>query len=123
MCFGALNKGTQALWLEVLIAAQRLAVTELLEQQLRQSRAELHEWALRQFPAMPPKAYRWVPEMMEISKTLEGAGMTPKLFEGAAEIYRFVAGTALGRETPENRDRARTGKEVVHLLAGEGGRP
>jgi 3-hydroxyisobutyrate dehydrogenase-like beta-hydroxyacid dehydrogenase len=122
MCFGALNKGTQALWLEVLIAAQRLGVADLLEQQLQQSRAELHDWALRQFPAMPPKAYRWAPEMVEISKTLAAAGITPKVFQGAAEIYRFVAGTALGQETPENRDKARTGRDVVRLLAEEGGR-
>jgi 3-hydroxyisobutyrate dehydrogenase-like beta-hydroxyacid dehydrogenase len=122
MCFGALNKGTQALWLEVLIATQRLGVANLLEQQLQQSRAELHDWALRQFPAMPPKAYRWAPEMVEISKTLAAAGITPKVFQGAAEIYRFVAGTALGQETPENRDKARTGRDVVRLLAEEGGR-
>ena len=123
MCFGALNKGTQALWLEVLIAAQRLGVAELLEQQLRQSRAELHEWALRQFPALPPKAYRWAPEMVEISKTLAAAGITPKVFQGAAEIYRFVADTPLGRETPENRDKSRTGAEVVRLLAEDRRRP
>jgi 3-hydroxyisobutyrate dehydrogenase-like beta-hydroxyacid dehydrogenase len=117
MCYGALNKGTQALWLEVLIAAQRLGIAPALEQQLRQSRAELHNWVLGQFPAMPPKAYRWVPEMLEISKTLGAAGMTPKVFQGAAEIYRFVAGTALGAETPENRDKARSGKDVVRFLA------
>jgi 3-hydroxyisobutyrate dehydrogenase-like beta-hydroxyacid dehydrogenase len=122
MCFGALNKGTQALWLEVLIAAQRLGVADLLERQLRQSRAELYHWAQRQFPAIPPKAYRWAPEMIEISKTLAAAGITPKVFQGAAEIYRFVAGTALGQETPENRDQARTGAEVVRLLAEERGR-
>jgi hypothetical protein len=34
MCYGALNKGTQALWLEVLIAAERLGVAGTLEQQL-----------------------------------------------------------------------------------------
>ena len=122
MCFGALNKGTQALWLEVLIAAHRLGVVELLERQLQQSRADLQDWALRQFPALPPKAYRWAPEMVEISKTLDAAGITPKVFEGAAEIYRFVASTSLGAETPENRDRARSGKEVVRLLADELGR-
>jgi hypothetical protein len=117
MCFGALNKGTQALWLEVLIAAQRLGVASVLEQQLRQSRADLYDWALSQFPAMPPKAYRWVPEMLEISKTLGVAGITPKVFQGAAEIYHFVADTALGKETPENRDKTRSGKDVVRLLA------
>ena len=120
MCYGALNKGTQGLWLEVLIAAQRLGVDGLLDQQLRQShQADLYNWALGQFPIMPPKAYRWVPEMLEISTTLASAGITSKVFEGTAEIYGFVAGTALGRETPENRDKARGGKDVVRLLAQE----
>lgn len=119
MCYGALNKGTQALWLEILIAAQRLGVDRLLEEQLRQSRADIHDWALGQFPVLPPKAYRWVPEMLEISKTMRSAGITPKVFQGAAEIYEFVAGTALGKETPENRDKSRTGRDVVRSLAGE----
>jgi len=119
MCYGALNKGTQALWLEVLIAAQRLGVAPLLERQLRSTRADLYDWALGQFPMMPPKAYRWVPEMQEIAKTLGSAGITGKVFEGAAAIYRFVAGTALGKETPENRDKSRAGVDVVRLLAEE----
>ena len=119
MCYGALNQGTQALWLDVLIAAQRLGVDGILEQQLRQSQADLYDRALGQFPILPPKASRWVPEMLEISKTLATAGITPKMFQGAADIYLFVAGTALGKETPENRDKARDGKDVVHLLAQE----
>jgi hypothetical protein len=121
MCYGALNKGTQALWLEVLMAAQRLGVDALLEQQLRQSRGDLLDWALSQYPKMPPKAYRWVPEMLEISKTLGSAGITPKVFQGAAEIYRFVADTPLGKETPESRDKERSGKAVVQSLAQQRG--
>jgi hypothetical protein len=117
MCYGALNKGTQALWLEVLIAAQRLGVAGILEQQLQQSQADRYNWALSQFPILTPKAYRWVPEMLEISKTMGAAGVTPKVFQGAADIYRFVASTPLGKETPENRDKAREGKDVVRLLA------
>lgn len=119
MCYGALNKGTQALWLEVLMAAQRLGIDRLLEDQLRKSRADLLDWVLSQFPILPPKAYRWVPEMLEISKTMASAGITPKVFEGAADIYQFVAGTALGKETPENRDKSRTGEDVVRSLAEE----
>jgi len=119
MCYGALNKGTQALWLEILMAAQRLGVADLLEKQLRSSRGDLLDWALSQYPKMPPKAYRWVPEMLEISKTLGSAGITPKVFQGAADIYRFVADTPLGKETPESRDKDRSGKAVVEELAAE----
>jgi hypothetical protein len=43
--------------------------------------------------------------------------MTAKMFEGAADVYRFVAGTLLAKETPETRDRTRDGKDVVRLLA------
>jgi len=119
MCYGALNKGTQALWLEVLIAAERLGIAGLLEQQLRQSQAEHYSWALSEFPSLTPKAYRWVPEMLEVSKTLGSVGFTPNMFQGAADVYRFVASTSLGKETPENRDKARQGKDVVRFLAQE----
>jgi 3-hydroxyisobutyrate dehydrogenase-like beta-hydroxyacid dehydrogenase len=122
MCYAGLNKGTQALWLEILLAAQRLGVDKLLEEQLRQSRSDLLDWALSQYPRMPPKAYRWVPEMLEISKTLGSAGITPKVFQGAAEIYEFVASTELGKESPEqSRDKDRSGKAVVQSLAQERG--
>lgn len=119
MCYGALNKGTQALWLEVLIAAERLGIAGLLDEQLQASQGDGYKRALGQFPILPPKAYRWVPEMLEIAKTLDGAGVTPQMFQGAADVYRFVAATSLGKETPENRDKAREGKDVVRLLAQE----
>jgi hypothetical protein len=57
--------------------------------------------------------------MLEISKTLGAAGMTPKMFQGAADVYRFIAETSLGKETPETRDKTRDGKDVVGLLAKE----
>jgi 3-hydroxyisobutyrate dehydrogenase-like beta-hydroxyacid dehydrogenase len=117
MCYSAINKGTQGLWLEIMVAAKRLGVDELLEKQLRSSRSELVDFILGQFPSVAPKAYRWVPEMLEISKTLGAAGIGPKVFQGEADIFQFVAGTSLGKETPENRDKSRTGKDVVRLLA------
>jgi len=117
MCYSAINKGTQGLWLEVMIAAKRLGVDELLEKQLRSSRSDLVDFILGQYPLLTPKAYRWVPEMIEISKTLGAAGIGPKVFQGEADIFQFVAGTPLGKETPETRDKSRTGKDVVRLLA------
>jgi len=118
MCYAALNKGTQALWLEVLIAAQRLGVDALLDKQLRQSRAAVYDAVVGEYPRLPPKAYRWVPEMLEISKTMGSSGITPKVFEGAADIYTFVAATALGKESPEAaRGQERSGSDVVRELA------
>ena len=117
MCYGAFNKGTQGLMLETLMAAQRLGVYEELEKQILSSRAEAYNGLLQALPQLPPKAYRWVPEMHEIARTFAGVGMTPRIFQGEADMFELVAATPLGRETPENRDKSRTGKDVVKQLA------
>ncbi len=117
MCYAAMTKGVQALGVELLVAARRLGVDEALEAQFKASRSDVYNWVIGALPVMPPKAYRWVPEMLEIAKTFEGAGMTPKILAGAADMYSFIADTAIGKETPENRDKSRTGKDVVNLLA------
>lgn len=119
MCSGALNKGTQLLWLEVLLAARRLGVHELLEREVLEGpRAGIHRWVMAQLPVMPPKAYRWVPEMQEVSKTMADSGITPQVFAGIADICDFVGQAALGRETPEQgRAQGRSGADIVRLLA------
>ncbi|MFN7087574.1 MAG: DUF1932 domain-containing protein [Burkholderiales bacterium] len=118
MCYGAVTKGVVALGTELLIAARRLGVENVLETEFRESLPEIHDWILNRVPTMPPKAYRWVPEMFEIARTFEDAGMTPRLMQGAAELYEFVAATDLGRESPEQaRQHHRSGSEVVRLLA------
>ena len=92
----------------------------MLDQQLRQSRAAAYESVLADLPRLPPKAYRWVPEMLEISRTLSASGITPKVLQGAADIYAFVADTMLGKESPEAaREKARSGADVVRSLAQE----
>jgi 3-hydroxyisobutyrate dehydrogenase-like beta-hydroxyacid dehydrogenase len=117
MCYGAFNKGTQGLMLETLMAAQRLGVYEQLEKQILSSRAEAYNGLLDALPQLPPKAYRWVPEMHEIARTFAGVGMTPRIFQGEADMFELVAATPLGRETPENRDKSRTGRDVIKQLA------
>lgn len=117
MCYGAMNKGVIALALEVLIAARRFGVDAALETQLMNSQRDVYDKVIRGLPQMPPKAYRWVPEMLEISRAFEAVGMTPRVFQGAADIYEFVAATALGKESPESRDKSRGGTDVVRMLA------
>ena len=119
MCDAVISKGVTALVLQMLIAAQRYGVARELEEQFTPARRRIHDVVIDALPIMPSKSYRWVPEVLEIAKTLEAVGMTPKMIEGAADVYEFVAATALGRETPERRDSSLDGRGVVQQLAGE----
>jgi 3-hydroxyisobutyrate dehydrogenase-like beta-hydroxyacid dehydrogenase len=117
MCYGAITKGTSALLTELLVAARRLGVEDVLDKELVESQPAIRDWILRNLPSMPPKAYRWVPETREIADTFEAAGLTPLMMRGAAEIYAAIAATATGRESPEEgRTRGRKGAEVVAAL-------
>jgi 3-hydroxyisobutyrate dehydrogenase-like beta-hydroxyacid dehydrogenase len=118
MCYAAMTKGTTALAVELLVAARKLGVEQALEKELRESRNDVFEWQVKSIASMPPKAYRWVPEMQEIAKTFGELGLTRRIFEGATDIYAMVAETPLGKESPEQaRKHGRTGLDVTREIA------
>lgn len=118
MCYASMTKGTIALGMELLIAARKLGVEQALEAEFRESQPDLYQSVLSRSVSMPPKAYRWVPEMLEIAKTFEGVGLTPRMLQGAADMYELIAATPLGRESPEHaRTKARSGVEIIRGLA------
>lgn len=117
MCYAAMTKGLQALGTELLVAAELLGLAQPLRAEQNDSVPELLGWLDRQIPAMPPKAYRWVGEMKEIARTFDELGLTPGIFDGAADLYAAIAQTPLGQESPESRDRTRGLDEVVARLA------
>jgi len=119
ICYGAMNKGMIAMILELLIAARRLGVDAAFIAQFKETHKEVYDRFMGALPVTPPKAYRWVPEMLQIAQTFEAVGLTPRIFQGAADMYEFVAATQLGKETPESRDKSRGGEDVVRLLADE----
>jgi 3-hydroxyisobutyrate dehydrogenase-like beta-hydroxyacid dehydrogenase len=123
MCYGALTKGLQALATELLVAARLMGLEETLREEQESSMTEVLGWLEGQMPMMPPKAYRWVGEMEEIAATFAELGMTPDILNGAADIYRMVADTPIGRESPEERDPNRDIYGVVAALAEAVGRP
>ncbi len=117
MCYGALTKGLQALGTELLLAAKLMGLDDALRAEQAESAPDVLAWLQRAVPTMPPKAYRWVGEMEEIAATFEHLGMTPRILQGAADLYRFIAATPIGKELPENRDRNRGLDGVVDALA------
>ena len=118
MCYAAMTKGSWALYSELLMAAELMGLTEPLLEEFQSGQSSVLQRMERTIPTVPPRSRRWVSEMEEIRDTFAHLGMTPHLFEGVAEMYRFMGGTPLGEELPETRDRDRTFTETISLLAG-----
>ena len=117
MCYAAMTKGSWALYSQLLMAAEMMGLTEPLLAEFQSGQQAVLERMERTIPTVPPRSRRWVSEMEEIRDTFAHLGMTPNLFEGVAEIYRFIGSTPLGEEFPESRDRERTFSETIQQLA------
>lgn len=117
MCYASLTKGLTALATEALVAGQAQGLQEALLAEFQL--LPLFNTIKRSVPAMPPKAYRWVGEMEEIALTFADLGLPPQMHQGAASLYRFVEGTILGAETPEQRHRGQTLEDAISILTSE----
>lgn len=117
ICYATLTKGTQALFTESFVSAKRLGVLDVLMTELDAGQNPLLKYVQGGLQQMPPKAHRWVGEMNELAATYQGIGLTPRMLAGAADMYRDVSKTALGRETPESqRKLVRSFDEFIALL-------
>jgi len=117
MCFATLTKGVQALAIQSFVTAELEGVGPEFRAEMEGVQANLLRSLANSLPGMPPKAYRWIGEMEEIAKTFGDAGLSSKTFEGAAEVYRFVESTPLGKEVVENRTMGTDLDDLVTRLA------
>ncbi|MEH2093023.1 NAD(P)-dependent oxidoreductase [Nostoc sp.] len=119
MSYAALTKGLTAISTELLIAAHRLGLDEQLWNEVSSSQPELAAILTRSIPSMTAKAHRWIGEMEEIAETFKEVGLTERTFYGAADVYRLVKDTSLGKETPEERNRERLLRDIITILSDE----
>lgn len=117
MSYAALTKGSAALSTELLVASWRMGLYKTLIEEFKLSQPERYTWMEQGLPPMPTKSRRWIGEMEEIAKTFEELMLTPKIYQGAADIYRFVGKTPLAEETPETLNKNRTLAELIQILA------
>ena len=117
MCYAAMTKGTTALYALLLVAAERMGLTEPLLAEFQSSQGRVLQRMEGSVPGMPARSRRWVSEMEEIESTFKHLGLTPFLFRGVADMYRFVGNTPLGEEKPEARDFSRNLAETIRDLA------
>ena len=118
MCFASMSKGYTALAIQSFTSAQKLGVLGDLQSILAEMMPARAVQTEKSLVGMAPKAYRWVREMEEISKThAEEGGFDPDIFRGAAGVYRAVAeDTVLGQEKIGKRKRGTTGEDVARAM-------
>jgi 3-hydroxyisobutyrate dehydrogenase-like beta-hydroxyacid dehydrogenase len=114
MVYAASTKGTTALWTELLVAARALGLEEELLAEFGSDQPVARR-LLAGIPSMPRRARRWAGEMEEIAATFADLGLTPRILEGAADLYRFVGATPLADQT--SRDPDPTLGEILDTLA------
>jgi 3-hydroxyisobutyrate dehydrogenase-like beta-hydroxyacid dehydrogenase len=87
MCYAADRKGTVALFAAILVTAEKLGVRDALVEQWRHHDPEFPEQVEKRIQASAPKAWRFVAEMEEISRTFSDAGVPGEFYAAAADIY------------------------------------
>jgi hypothetical protein len=104
MTYAAWTKGSQGLLAGVLALAESQGVTDALQNEWSLSQPELARSAANRTRRVTAKAWRFVGEMLEIADTFEKAGLPREFHEGAAEVYRRMAGFKEAGEVPSLED-------------------
>ena len=113
MCYAGLTKGTSALHVAVLSAAESLGLSEELGQELQSSQSHAFNQMNSGLSRLPARASRWIGEMEEIAATYEQLGLPPHFHQGAAEIYRLLSESPFATERAESVDQDRTTAQTI----------
>jgi 3-hydroxyisobutyrate dehydrogenase-like beta-hydroxyacid dehydrogenase len=113
MCYAANTKGTVALLAAILAAAEALGVRQALFDHWESEDPQFPGQVLKRIQANAPKAWRFVAEMQEISRTFSEAGAPGQFHAAAADIYTRLAGFK-DAGTPPSLD------QLLEALCGNG---
>ncbi len=117
MCYAGLTKGMMTLHTSVLVTAELLGISEELQNEIANSQKFHWEGMNKRVSMYACDAGRWAGEMDQISETFGSAGVTAKLHQGAAEIFRMLDASPLSVETRETYDKSRTLQQAVEIYA------
>jgi 3-hydroxyisobutyrate dehydrogenase-like beta-hydroxyacid dehydrogenase len=99
MVYAAMNKGADALYTAVLMAAEELGVRTELMAEFLDSQTHAAKRMAERIPYLAATAARFTGEMREIAVTFDSAGVTPEFHRGAEWVYATLARTPLAAET------------------------
>ncbi|KAF9878004.1 6-phosphogluconate dehydrogenase [Colletotrichum karsti] len=121
MCFATTTKGFMGLGIQAFTTAAALGVVDELRKEMKEAAPGLLDFAEKSIPLVPPKSYRWVREMEEISDTHRAEGgfkNNNDIFLAMAELYQSMADDpVLGAEKVDKRIRGKTVDDLASALA------
>jgi len=117
MAYAALTKGTWTLQTAVMLAAEKLGLTDELTAEFAFSQKPALDAMRARIPRLPADSQRWIGEMEEIATTFADAGVTSHFHAGAADIFRVLAQTPFALETRETIDANRTMEDALKVYA------
>jgi 3-hydroxyisobutyrate dehydrogenase-like beta-hydroxyacid dehydrogenase len=91
MSYGGITKGLTAIGTAMILAATRGGSADPLFAELSKSQPNLLAFFKSHVSTMPPKAYRWVAEMEEVSGFAGDDAEARKMYQAIAELYARVA--------------------------------
>jgi 3-hydroxyisobutyrate dehydrogenase-like beta-hydroxyacid dehydrogenase len=116
MAYAAMNKGTDALYTAVLMAAEQLGVRAELMAEFRDSQTHAAERMAARIPYLAATSARFAGEMREIAATFTSVGVTPEFHRGAEWVYATLARTSLAAETRATLPKHRSLDEALAVF-------
>jgi len=116
MVYAAMNKGTDALYTAVLMAAEQVGVRAELMEEFRASQTQAAERMAARIPYLAATANRFTGEMREIATTFAAVGVTPEFHRGAEWLYATLARTPLAAETRASLPKQRSLDEALAVF-------
>jgi 3-hydroxyisobutyrate dehydrogenase-like beta-hydroxyacid dehydrogenase len=116
MAYAGMNKGVDALFTAVLMAAERLGVRRELMDEFRASQTHEAERMVARIPYLAATAKRFVGEMREIAATFEAVGVSPEFHRGAEWLYAQLALTPFAAETRATLPRHRSLDDALEVF-------
>jgi 3-hydroxyisobutyrate dehydrogenase-like beta-hydroxyacid dehydrogenase len=117
MCYAAMNKGVDALYTNILLAAERLGVREELMKEFAGSQGEALARMQRRLPFLAATAARFTGEMAEIAETFDAAGVSGDFHRGAEWLYARLAESSLSNETRATLPASRSLDDAIAAFA------
>jgi hypothetical protein len=117
ICYAAMNKGVDALYATILLAAGRLDVATALREEFAASQPEALTRMQRRIPFLAATAARYTGEMAEIAAGFEAAGVSGEFHRGAEWLYAVLARSAFAAETRASLPAERSLDEALATFA------